>query len=130
MSLLSVLGHKHQEHSDAVLLISKRDCTEPSTYTPIYSKAQKQVALKENLQLSSEKRFEIFHKTRRKREDEKWFIMRRRRITGSICGTIRNSSKVFLRSILKSVLFIASVNNKFQLVTRTTSQLQLGMKSI
>ena len=39
ISLLTVLGHKHQEYNNAVLLISKSDCTEPSTYTPINREA-------------------------------------------------------------------------------------------
>ena len=108
--MLTFLGHKHQAYSDEVLLNFKSDCTEPSTYTPVYSKAQKQVALKENLLVSSAKRSEIFHQTSRQGENEKWFKMRRERITGQICARMIQSSEVFARSILKSMLFTASVN--------------------
>ena len=65
----------------------------------------KRLLYKEKMNKSEQERLNIFHKTQAQTASDLWFIERRGRITGSICGRILNrNTNIYPASILKTML--------------------------
>ena len=106
MGMLTVLSQDQQTCNGASISQPPiNDCSSNlSTCRAACSRVQKWIEFKANLTVSGTKRQEIFSTTNKQSDDEKWFEVRKGRITGSVCGRILNSSHIFPRSILTFIL--------------------------